>query len=273
MIAACLKWVDHRPQVDPLTGAVRTDARTSGPSGADQAALEWALRLGEAWAAEVIVATAGPAGTEPMLRDALASGAARAVRTEILPGTASEQVAAALAAVLPTEVDVVVCGAWSTDRGSGAVPAYLAAHRRAAQALSVISIGIDSAPGALTAERRLDGGRRERLRVTTPAVVSFEGGARLRRSSLPGVLVARDAAIEVVEPPPAIMATATRLVRTGPFRPRSRVLPPPPSSTARERILALTGALVDRRPPRMVRLTPAAAADELLSQLEAWGYR
>ena len=45
-----MKWVDRRPEVDPLTGAVHTDARTSGPSDADEAALEWALRIGEAWA-------------------------------------------------------------------------------------------------------------------------------------------------------------------------------------------------------------------------------
>ena len=65
-------------------------------------------------------------------------------------------------------------------------------------------------------------------------------------------------------PPPA---------RTAPFRPRARVLPSPsPQLSARERILALSGALVDREPARVVRLDPAAAADELLSQLRAWGY-
>ncbi len=42
MIAACLKLVDQRPEIDPLTGEVRIDARTSGASEADLAALEWA---------------------------------------------------------------------------------------------------------------------------------------------------------------------------------------------------------------------------------------
>jgi hypothetical protein len=51
------------------------------------------------------------------------------------------------------------------------------------------------------------------------------------------------------------------------------VLPAPAQElSARERILTLSGALVDREPPRVVRLDPAAAADELLSQLRAWGY-
>ena len=47
MIAACLKWVDRRPEVDPLDAHVSTDARTAGMSAADAAALEWALRTGE----------------------------------------------------------------------------------------------------------------------------------------------------------------------------------------------------------------------------------
>jgi electron transfer flavoprotein beta subunit len=47
---------------------------------------------------------------------------------------------------------------------------------------------------------------------------------------------------------------------------------PPRELSARERILALSGALVDREPPRVVRLDAAAAADELLSQLHTWGY-
>src|SRR6476619_6606198 len=123
MIGACLKWVDRRPEVDALTGAVSTDARTTGPSDADQAALELALRLAETSGSEVVAITAAPAAAEPMLRDALAAGAARAIRVEVALDAPSEHVAAALAGALPDDVDVVVCGTWSTDRGSGSVPA------------------------------------------------------------------------------------------------------------------------------------------------------
>jgi hypothetical protein len=42
--------------------------------------------------------------------------------------------------------------------------------------------------------------------------------------------------------------------------------------SARERILALTRALVDRTPPELVTLDPAAAADRVLAQLRTWGY-
>src|SRR5581483_670425 len=129
------------------------------------------------------------------------------------------------------------------DRGSGSVPAFLAAELGAAQALGLVSLSADAASdgaasdgaasdGAVLAERRLDRGARERLRVPLPAVCSVEGAsARLRRAALP--------------------------VRTGPFRPRARALPAPASPSARERVLELTGALSHREPPQTLYLEPA----------------
>src|SRR3954468_1890101 len=174
MIAACLKWVDQRPEVDRLTGAVSTDDRTTGPSDADQAALELALRLADASGAEVVAITAAPIAAEAMLRDALAAGATLGLRVELDVDAPSEHVAAALAGALPAEVDVIVCGTWSSDRGSGSAPAHLAAPRGAAPAPGLTAL--DWAPsGWLSGERRLDGGRRERVRLSPPVAVSVEG--------------------------------------------------------------------------------------------------
>ncbi|MCU1344403.1 MAG: Electron transfer flavoprotein alpha/beta-subunit [Acidimicrobiia bacterium] len=276
MIAACLKWVDPRPEVDPLTGVVRVDHRRGGCSDADQTALEWALTLGQAWGQDVVAITAGPPSTESLLRQALSVGAARAIRAEVAEGASSETVAAALAAALPTDVSTIVCGAWSVDRGSGSVPAYLAAHRRSAQALGLLSLQFQAgaSPRVVEAERRLDGGRRERLRVTGPMVLSVEPGLRLRRASLDGVLQSQRAPIDVCGIGGTNVASAPGPIRVGPFRPRARSLPgPAPTLSARQRILSLTGALVDRQPPRLVYLDPAEAATELLDQLERWGYR
>ncbi len=271
MIGVCMKWVDHRPEIDPLTADVRTDPRTSGPSDADQAALEWALRLAARWGDDVVAACAGPAGCEPMLRDAVAAGASRAVRVDTAPS--SEAVAAGLAAVLGA-ADLVVCGAWSLDGGSGSVPAFLAARLDAAQALGLISMEA-AAPGELRAERRLDGGRRERLEIRTPAVVSVEAGtARLRRASLDAVLAARGAPVSVVTGPGGARRAAGRGApgRRVPMRPRPRTLAAPAGADARARVLALTGALSHRPAAQTVFLEPAAAADEILDRLRAWGY-
>jgi electron transfer flavoprotein beta subunit len=109
-VAACLKWVDHQPDVDPLTGAVRTDWRTSGASAADWAALEWALRLGEAWGEPVVAITVGPAAADTILRDALAAGAVRAVRIELPAHASSALVAATIAGAFDEVPTMVVCG-------------------------------------------------------------------------------------------------------------------------------------------------------------------
>lgn len=275
-IAACMKWVDHRPEVDPLSGAVRTDWRSSGASDADRAALEWALRLGAAWHQPVVAVTAGTSAADVLLREALAVGARSAVRVDVPTDAPSAAVAAAIAGALGDVLDetptLVLCGVWSLDRGSGSVPAFLAAELGAAQALGLVSLA--SAHGAILAERRLDRGARERVRVPLPAVCSVEGAsARLRRAGLPAVIAASEDARITVARPERAAADDSQPVRTRPYRPRAKELPPPASPSARERVLALTGILTDRDPPQTLVLDPSAAADEVLAKLAAWGYR
>lgn len=274
-VVACLKWVDRRAHVDRLTGEVHTDRRTSGSSPADEAALEWALQIGEAWERPVAVVCAGRPEVEPMLREALAAGAAGALRVEFDQEAPSNAVAKAVAAAVAGSA-LVLCGAWSIDRGSGSFPAFLAAELGAAQALGLVGLSVDRSAGArLLAERRLDGGRRERLAVSAPAVVSVEAStARLRRASMAGVLAARQ--MPITHAPAALGTTPARdggdRVRVGPFRPRSRVRPAPAGANPRDRVLAMTGTAQDRSAARAVTLGPAAAADALLEQLRAWGY-
>jgi electron transfer flavoprotein beta subunit len=271
-IAVCVKQVDLRPEVDPLSGAIsETDARFAGVSPADQAALEVALRLAEAWQGEVVALTAGPRRADAALRDCLAAGAGRAVRVDLDARASSRVVGAAMAAQLG-DIDVVCCGDWSLDRGSGSVPAFIAEDLGAAQALGLVAV--EPGPsGVVDVERRLDQGRRERLRLRVPAVLSLEAGsARLRRAGLSAVLAVRDAAIDVVAAP-AVPPDPVRVVSTAPYRPRARMLSAPPAELdARQRILMLTGALSDNEPPRTLTLGPEEAAEALLDQLGAWGY-
>jgi electron transfer flavoprotein beta subunit len=269
-IAAALKWVDLRPDVDPLAGTVRHDDRTTGLSLADAAALEVALRLGETWHLPVTAITAGPPGTQAALRYAAGFGPQRLVRVTADRDAPSEEVADALAPLLDGAA-VVCCGDYSADRGSGSVPAFLAHKLESAQALGLTSLA-PREPGCLIAQRRLDGGRREHLQVTGPAVISVEPGvARLRRAPLTGLLGARDAAIEVAEGG-AARRPRVAVMRTAPYRPRPKMLPPPRDPLPRARLLALTGALTERTPPRVVRASCDEAADELVGYLKDKGY-
>jgi electron transfer flavoprotein beta subunit len=278
-IAVALKPVDLRPDVDALTGVVTTDGRWAGLSDADEAALETALGLAERWAGTVVAVGAGPSNVDAVLRQALAAGAARVVRVDLPAEAPSTSVARALGEVV-TDLGAtwVLCGAHSLDRGSGSVPAFLAHHLAAAQALGLVSVEVEAeaegdpvAPAAVVT-RRLDQARRERLRVVAPAVLSVEGSvARLRRASLAAALRSESAEIEVTSPsvataPGAATAPTTRRA----YRPRARALDAPHGSTL-QRILELTDAATPRTPPRLVELDPEAAAAEILEQLREWG--
>jgi hypothetical protein len=132
MIGVCLKWVDQRPEFDEFGVAAAPDARFSGVSAADQAALELALRVRDAWAAtsshEVIALTVGPADADGILREALTAGANRAIRIDLPFGTRSRVTATALAAHLATAA-LVLCGDYSIDPN-------LASHKRSVSSTS-----------------------------------------------------------------------------------------------------------------------------------------
>jgi electron transfer flavoprotein beta subunit len=258
-VLVCWKWV-----------APDDDERWAGVSAADHAALEVALVLAanNGGDASVTVATVGPPAADAALRDAIARGARRAVRADAPRDLRSEAVARALAP-LAADCTWVLCGDYSIDRGSGSVPALIAAHRDIAQALGLVDVRTDT-EGRLRALRRLDGGRREELAVSSPAVVSVEGSvARLRRASLTAELAARAATIEVVEGP-----TGPRELpfATGPYRPRARVLPAPTGGDVLTRIRAVMSSGVEATHGETVTLDPPQAAARIVQALRGWGY-
>jgi electron transfer flavoprotein beta subunit len=275
LVVALLRSTDLRVAVDPLTGALTRESRAAALSASDAAALEHALTFADAWGARVLALSAGGPECEPALRDALALGCE--VRRVALHQsyvdelvTDEHALAQALVAALGGErPDLVLCGDRSADRGSGALPAFVAHELGVVQAPGLVSLVLEGED--LVAERRLDHGRRERMRVPLPAVCSVEAaGVRLRRAALPATLAAASAQVptEVAE----VRASPVRVVQVRAAHPRARHLPAP-SGTARERLLALTGALLAHEPPTVVGpVGAAAAADVLLEHLVRWGY-
>jgi electron transfer flavoprotein beta subunit len=269
-ITVCWKWVAMGDDSDIA------DARWSGVSPADEAALEIALELGPAHG-DVTVVCVGPPAADTALREAMAAGARRAVRIDSGAPMESCSVAIALAAHAASS-DFVICGDYSLDRGTGSVPAFLAHELGSAQALGLVEVETSTATsGRLRVLRRLDGGRREVLDVAAPAVLSVEGSVRrLRRSSLAAALKAKSAVIEV-EPSPAdtVHGAAPSLsvpVLVVPYRPRARMLPAPAGSvlTRVREILDVGGHHGVSGEP--VELTPPEAAARIVDQLARWGY-
>jgi len=310
LIVACLRITDLRPDVDPLVGTVTRDRLGVGLTPADGAALEHALRIADAWSGRVVVACVGPESVDPVLRDVAALGVV-VVRIPLGDeGDGHRYVAElvederALARILVAAIapfgrpDLVLCGDRSVDRGTGALPAYLAHELGASQALGLVSVisegavdggvdgAVDGAPWTLLVERRLDGGWREQLRVSLPAVCSVEGaGVRLRRASLSGALATTDptpaagstgntsTAVTSAAHPIAPGPGSFHVGPTRPFTPRTQILPAPADPDPRVRLLELTGALVAHEPPTVLHPADASeAADLLLAFLSRHGY-
>lgn len=280
LVVAALRFSDHRARVDPLSGEARTEPRAGGAGAADLAALEHALRLRDRLGCRCVAVTVGPAAAEEMLRGALALGVDEVLRVEGPDPAATvtedgSETARLLLAGLGTPPDIVLCGDHSAERGTGATPAFLAHFLDAAQALGLVDLTVEPG-GTLRAVRRLDGGRRERLAFSAPAVCSVEAAGTVpRRASLPATLAARRASIPVVH-------AGSMKIRSGevkPYRPRPRPAPIPAVSprssgaSAHERILSLTGALTERTPPALLTpATPTEAAEALVAYLKDHGY-
>ena len=267
-IAVCWKWVS-------LDREREADRRWSGVSAADEAALEVALSIAEradatpgASPSEVSVICLGPPSADDVLREAIAAGATAAIRVDASTELDSQVIAVALAEHLGDR-DLVVCGDYSLDRGTGSVPAFLAGELSMAQALGLLEVDLERIdPGALRVVRRLDGGRREILDVTPPAVLSVEGSAAsLRRASLAASLAARTAPVVTVRGPHGRLPEA----EIHPYRPRARVLPAPTGGSL-DRVRQILDVGGSDTHAELVTLDAPAAASKILDQLRSWGY-
>jgi electron transfer flavoprotein beta subunit len=265
-IAVCLKWINASGQ--PETDG--TDDRFMGLSYADQAALEYALRVAENTNEDVIAVTAGPEGADAMMRDAIARGAQRAVRIDIDRSSDSPTIARSIAQVVK-DCSLIWCGDYSADRGSGSVPAFIAAELSIDQALGLVEIDIPlDAQLPINALRRLDGGRREQLEIRNKAVISVEGStARLRRASLKGSMAASKQIIEVI---PANNRVADAPF-TRPYRPRARTIAAPVGNSALDRVRQITDTSSAKGHGETVHLEPREAAELIVNKLREWSYQ
>lgn len=279
LVVACLRHADPRPGADRLTGEITQQPATATAAAAEFAALEIALRAAGAWQGRVLAVCAGPPAAGATLAEAVAVGA-EALRVA-WPGPGEQAgdlaedehaLAAALAAAIrPAGPALVVCGDRSAGRGTGALPAFLAHELGAAQALGLVQAEV--AGEALAGMRRLPGGRRERVRVSVPAVCSVEAaGVRLRRAPLPAVLAARRAVIPVMTPAVPSRASTVRLGPPRPYLPRTHLVPAAPAGSAQQRLLALSGVLTRRETATVIGpVSGATAATELLAYLDRAG--
>ncbi|MFV9502946.1 MAG: electron transfer flavoprotein subunit beta/FixA family protein [Oscillochloridaceae bacterium umkhey_bin13] len=200
-LVVCLKLVPDPLTVEasPFTGVIDPRRLLYRTNLADEGALELALSLAGP-TGRVSALTVGPPAADEVARQALAVGASQAWRLwdaslpEPHPFATATLLAAAVRALPPA--NVILCGARSSDRGSGTVPALLAELLGLPVATDVTALNLTGP--TVQMQRRLDRGAREELVLDLPAVVGLEPGPlRLRQPALPQLLAARRTQIEL----------------------------------------------------------------------------
>lgn len=185
--------------VDPSVG-IRVKADGSGVETAnvkmamnpfDEVAVEEALRLKEAGAAdEIVVVSIGPAKVEDTLRQALAMGADRAVMIETDDVLEPLAVAKVLKAVVAEEApQLVIMGKQAIDDDSSQTGQMLAALLGWGQATFASKLTIDGGRATVTCE--VDNGL-QTVAVPLPCIVTTDLRLNVPRyASLPNIMKAK----------------------------------------------------------------------------------
>lgn len=208
---------------------VASDGRSLDPADVkwitspyDEYALEEAIRLKEAKAAEVTVVSLGGDSVKDVLRNALALGADQAV---MIKSDAADPLAIArvLAAYATDKgFDLILAGNKGMGGDNASVGPMLAELLGWAQANVVVKLEIGD--GTFRAEREIEGGT-EVVEGALPAVVTAQKGLNEPRyASLKGIMGAKKKTIEEVEGSAQIGATAISLLTLPPTRPEGRKL-------------------------------------------------
>ncbi len=291
-IAVCVKYVPDPKtvEVDPLTGAIDGSRLLYIINPADAGALELALQM-RGSGDTVQVLTVGPPSAAAALREALAVGVDHVERLwdATRPTTHPVRTALLLAAALrsPTSTglptlggampDLVLCGARSTDYGSGQVPTLLAEYLDWPVVTDVTHVTHDGAVARV--QCRLERGARAEVEVTLPCVLGLEPGiARLRHASLTGLMAAQRAAIPARDAVDLGVTAADRdvpvpsLEAVLPPRPRPRAMRMPDSSQApHERISQILSAGVARKSGQILEGPPDQMAAAMIAFLRKRG--
>ncbi len=182
-ILVCVKQVGTLADELELT----RDARAVDPDFLDYSLNEWdacaieaALALRDAsGGGEVVAVTVGDDEADSVLHRALAMGADRGIRLDLVtqdPLSVARALAPLVAAESP---DLVLAGVLSADLANGAVPGALAGL--AGLPFVAVAVRVEIEGARLLVSRELEGGLVERVALDLPAVVSVQTGINAPR--------------------------------------------------------------------------------------------
>jgi electron transfer flavoprotein beta subunit len=189
-IIVCLKPVPDpkawdRLSLDPVTKTLIREDIDNVINPLDKHALEAALQIKDAQGAEVVLLAMAPPSTQPVLREALAMGADRAVllADPFFAGSdtlaTSRVLAAAIRNLAP--FDLICCGNYTLDGSTAQVPSQIAEHLGIPNIMHVSGLTLADA-GQLTVTQKIEHGS-VKLAAATPVLLSFTKEANKPRYS------------------------------------------------------------------------------------------
>jgi len=204
-VVVCLKQVPNPDlQFQPSSDGkdIKREAVNYKTNGADEYALEEAVRLKEKHGGTVTAITAGPKRTEQMLREAMAKGADAAVRAGFEDPAAVDpfQVARILAATLGKRPhDLVLTGVQSDDYVYSATGPLIAGFLNIPHASVVTKVEVQE--GGFKVWRELEGGDQEVVSLPKPALLTVQFGINQPRyAPLPAIMRASRQPIQEMKP-------------------------------------------------------------------------
>lgn len=204
-VIVCLKPVPDpkawdRLTMDPVTKTLRREGIPSVINPLDKHALEAALEIKDAQGAEVVLLTMAPASTLPVLREALALGADRAVllSDRWFAGSdtlaTSRILAAAIRRLAP--FDLICCGNFTLDGSTAQVPSQIAEFLSIPNIMHVSRMELSPDKQVIVTQKIEHGS--VKLAAEPPLLLSFTKEANQPRySSFLEILAAEDREIAV----------------------------------------------------------------------------
>lgn len=247
-IYVCIKQVPDTEAILQVKDgtAIKEDGIKWIISPYDEYAVEEALKLKEKVAgSSVTVITLGPARVESALRSGLAMGAQHAIHIEYDGLADHKTVARALANAIKQDENhgVIFMGKQAIDDDSYLTHIYLAEFLGAPVATNVTSFNFEN--GAVTVEREIDEGAREKIELQVPCVVAATKGLNSPRyASLMGIMKAKKIPIKKISMADIDMAGASPKIRTEklfapPEKPAGKIIEGEPEDAVKELVRLL----------------------------------
>lgn len=167
----------------------------------DEFGLTKAIMIKENTGGNITIITVGDMSVEPVMRKALAIGADKAIRINMVPKDSYSTAKAISDYLIENPADLIITGKESIDYNGGAVGGIIAEHLN----LPFINAcnGLDLSAETANTTREIDGGK-EKISLNLPFVIGGQKGlveeSELRIPNMRGIMQARTKPLEVIDP-------------------------------------------------------------------------